>query len=131
MANGFKIENISSIDLFSYSPYIEVADMHELPFQENLFDIIILGWVISYSKDWNLLKDEILKCIKPGGIVAVSADYSDPTTVSDKFHHESGHVQNCQQILDLFAGAVGLVYFRHDAVFPEIRTNLIVFDVLK
>ena len=39
MSHGFKKENITCIDLISYSDTIEMGDMHELKYQDNTFDI--------------------------------------------------------------------------------------------
>src|SRR5439155_23120353 len=37
---GFPIDNIVSIDLFSYSDLIQVMDMHDLKFPADSFDIV-------------------------------------------------------------------------------------------
>ena len=49
MSYGISRKNISAIDLISYSPWIDLGDMHNLPYKDNSFDIIICGWVIAYS----------------------------------------------------------------------------------
>ncbi len=71
MACGFKPDNITGVDLLSYSDFIELGDMHELPYEDNAFDIVIAGWVLAYSSDNQKAADEILRVVKPGGYVAV------------------------------------------------------------
>lgn len=44
---GFSPPNIDAIDLISYSPYVHVGDMHEKPFDDNTYDIVIAGWVLA------------------------------------------------------------------------------------
>ena len=48
---GFNPPNIDAVDLISYSPLVQVADMHSLPFCDDHFDVIIAGWVLAYSKN--------------------------------------------------------------------------------
>lgn len=130
-SNGFKLDNIKAIDLLSYSPYVEVGDMHQMPFSDNSFDVILLGWVLSYSKDWTTVALEIIRSAKHGAIIAISADYSDASTVSPKFNGEATHVQNCDQILDLFSKNLGDVYFRHNSKYPETNMNMVIFELIK
>ncbi|MCH8073872.1 MAG: hypothetical protein IIA09_18220 [Proteobacteria bacterium] len=37
-AYGFNLKNIQAIDLFSYSPLIDVMDMHEMEYGDSRFD---------------------------------------------------------------------------------------------
>jgi hypothetical protein len=128
MASGFRLENITAIDLFSYSPYIKVGDMHALPFGDNLFDIVLLGWVLSYSKEHATVAREVQRVARDDAIIAIAADYSDSATVSAVVTNESTHVQSCGQILDLFRGHVGQVYFRHE---PDGRREPLVMTIFQ
>ncbi|WP_395054825.1 class I SAM-dependent methyltransferase [Polaromonas sp.] len=75
MGYGFKRKNIFAIDLFSYSPLIDVGDMHSMQYENNSFDVVICGWVLGYSDNRELAAAEILRITKPGGIVAVGNAY--------------------------------------------------------
>lgn len=130
-SKGFKLENIKAIDLISYSPYVEIGDMHHMPYKDNSFDVILLGWVISYSKDWAAVRDEILRCAAPRCVVAIAADYSQPTESNQKFNHEETHVQHCDQLLDLFSQNIQNVYFKHSSEPPQVAMNMAVFDIHK
>lgn len=129
MGLGFPAENITAIDLFSYSPWIDVGDMHELPYPDNSFDVVLAGWVISYSKDVARFASEIVRVTAPGGIVAISADYSNDSTIGDTFDGDNTHIQSCDQILEHFDGRVGSVYFRHDPRLPDIRQSMAIFEL--
>ena len=49
--------------------------MHNLPYQDDTFDLIICGWVIAYSDDTKSSGGDD-KVSKNGCIIAVSATYS-------------------------------------------------------
>lgn len=40
---GFRMERIKAVDLFSYSPYVDTGDMHQLPYLDSSFNNIFLG----------------------------------------------------------------------------------------
>jgi len=40
---GFHPDRIKAVDLFSYSPYVELGDMHRLPYPDNSFDVVFLA----------------------------------------------------------------------------------------
>jgi SAM-dependent methyltransferase len=73
---GFSKENVMGLDLFSYSPYIKVGDMHEMDFPDDYFDVVISGWVLGYSDKKQKAADEMLRITKPGGILAIGNAYS-------------------------------------------------------
>jgi hypothetical protein len=132
MGAGFSPERIRAVDLFSYSPYVDVGDMHALPYEASAFDIVFLGWVLSYSKDQSVVARELLRVCRDGALIVLAGDYSDDSRVGATFKKEATHMQSCDQLLALFPGHVGRVYFRHD---PEPERNvwmvMTVFEVRK
>lgn len=71
MGYGFAPDNIKAVDLISYSELVEVGDMHALPYPDATFDVIIMGWVLAYSKDNVKAAAEAMRVLKPGGYCAV------------------------------------------------------------
>lgn len=69
---GFKAQNIRAVDLFSYSPHIQVMDMHELAFADDSFDVTYCAYTLRYSDKIERACHEIARCTKHGGLVAVS-----------------------------------------------------------
>lgn len=68
MANfGINPRNITAIDLHSYSPLIELGDMHSLSFSENTFDACILTHCIAYSEAPKIAFQEALRVLKLQG----------------------------------------------------------------
>lgn len=76
---GFTPNNITAVDLFSYSNLIELGDMHNLKYHDSQFDLVYAGWVISYSEDRFRAIDEMLRVCKVGGEIAFTATLSQTT----------------------------------------------------
>jgi SAM-dependent methyltransferase len=131
LAAGFNADRISGLDLFSYSPYIDIGDMHAMPYADNSFDVVFVGWVLSYSRDQQAAAREILRVARDGAILVIAGDYSDENTDRTKFEDDTTHMQNCAQIEALFPGNVGHVYFRNDPRPPETTMVMSVFEVKK
>jgi hypothetical protein len=68
---GFGRDNVSAIDLISYSNLIEMGDMHHMPYDDNTFDVVMAGFVMAYSKDNSLAAREIMRVSKPGAYIAM------------------------------------------------------------
>jgi len=118
-AHGFKRKNIAGLDLISYSPWIEVGDMHDMPFQDNSFDIVICGWAIAYSNNKPKAAGEIIRVLKHHGIVSLGVSYS-PFS-NDEILEKRGYLvaaadrlESTAEILELFNNHVNREYFRHD-----------------
>jgi len=61
-------------------------------------------------------------------VLAISGDYNDAATAGEIFRGTSTYIQTCEQILALFAGHVGQVYFRHD---PDGRRDPLVMTIFE
>lgn len=131
MAAGFHPDRIKAVDLFSYSPYVDVGDMHALPYADNSFDIVFLGWVLSYSKDQAAVARELVRVGRDRAILVLAGDYSDASRDRPTFQNETTHMQNCDQILSLFGDQVGRVYFRHDPELPDVAMVMTAFEIRK
>lgn len=62
-------------DLFSYSNNILVGDIHKTDFENESFDVILLGWMISYSKDPETVIKECRRILKTGGLIGIGIDH--------------------------------------------------------
>jgi SAM-dependent methyltransferase len=118
---GFAIDNIVGLDLISYSPRIMLGDMHAMPFPDNSFDAVVCGWTLSYSATSRKVADEIRRVVRTGGIVAIGVEYStmtprDEVQLLGYAIQDSGRrINSSADIKELFGGAVGTIYFEHDA----------------
>ena len=80
---GFKEENIRGLDLISSSPWIDVGDMHALPYPDQSFDVVISGWALAYSSTPGKAIKEMVRVCKRGGLLAMGATY-DPEYIRTK-----------------------------------------------
>lgn len=72
---GFSWENITGVDLVSYSPKIQVADMSvRLPFDDDTFDVIVASHCLEKSGNPERTRDEIRRVAKPGAKVLVAGN---------------------------------------------------------
>ena len=84
VAAGFSAENITSIDVVSNDPLIQVMDAHAMTFADASFDIVILGWVTPYSRRAAVMLKECCRVLRPGGLLAVGLTREPPDSDEHK-----------------------------------------------
>jgi SAM-dependent methyltransferase len=119
MSYGIPRHNIEAIDLISYSPWIRSGDMHEMPFADNSFDIIISGWVIAYSDDKKKAAKEMIRVSKNGTVICIGVSHSPAT--NNEIVKERGYLIGSAERIDstdflfnLFKPSIENIYFKHD-----------------
>ena len=114
-------EHIEGLDLISYSPFVTIGDIHKIPFPDNSFDIVILGWVLAYSTTPKTAVDEIIRVSRDRGIVMIGWDYSghefgveSKTLVTS----ETSRIESSSDIEKLFGDKVAKSIVRREARYP-------------
>jgi SAM-dependent methyltransferase len=82
---GMKNIDYTTGDLIS--PWADVKmDVHDIPFEENSFDVVICNHVLEHVDDSNKVMREFYRVMKPGGwgIFQVPIDNNNPNTIEDK-----------------------------------------------
>jgi hypothetical protein len=138
-AHGFSKANITAVDLISYSPWIDVGDMHQLPYADNSFDMLMSGWVLAYSESPERAAREMVRVVRPGGLVAVGVEYREMNdeeivALCGYIPGSSRRIQSVEEILSYFGGAVDHVYFNHGivkGVNSAYGNMLVIFSVKK
>lgn len=132
-AAGFSGERIRALDLISYSPYVEIGNMHAMAYADNSFDVVLLGWVLAYSREPAVAAREVIRVCRDGAIVIASADYPGERKVGmvTEFNNEETRIRNVAQILNYFGEFVGPVYFRHDPDLPARQMVMTAFEIRK
>ena len=132
IAAGFNPKRIRGMDIISYSPFIELGDMHDIPYEDGSFDVIFLGWVLAYSTDNKLAVSEVLRVARPNAFIAVGCEYNPKTNeelakelegkVTSKTGDDVTRFESTDQILELFEGSVDTILYRDD-VHPTMRDD--------
>lgn len=60
---------VDAIDLFSWSPRIMVMDMHDLRFNDGVFDLVYASHVLEHALDIQRVIAEVARVVRPGGLV--------------------------------------------------------------
>jgi SAM-dependent methyltransferase len=129
---GFEPKNVRGLDLISYSPMVDLGDMHHTPYAGDTFDAVVVGWTLSYSSDPKAFAAEMVRILRDGGLIAIGVEYSEMTeeeTIAyagyriqetDKL---PDRINSTKAILDLFEGYVADIYFNHDAPAKRSHTS--------
>ena len=73
-AKSLGLWNTEGFDLFSYSKLIMVGDIHNSNIPDGSYDAVLLGWMISYSKDPGAVVAECKRILKPGGLLGIGIE---------------------------------------------------------
>ena len=93
--------------------------MHDLPYEDSTFDVIISGWVIAYSDNKQKAVDEMIRVAKDGAIIGIGVGYT-PTSNSEIIEKRGylisseERIFNNKFIFDLFKEKIDKIYFKHD-----------------
>jgi Methyltransferase domain len=105
---GFRREGIRGLDTHSYSPLIDVGDMHAMTYGSGAFRNIICGWTLSYSVRPEVAAAEMSRVLAPGGYLIVSVQ-----KVAEDFQETIEGVLRPSARIQTLA--------RLDALFPELQ----------
>ncbi|MCS6807713.1 MAG: class I SAM-dependent methyltransferase [Bacteroidota bacterium] len=150
VAFGFNPKTIRGLDLISYSPWIEIGDMHAMPYSDNSWDVVVSGMVLSYSNDPQQAAREMLRVVKHGGIIVIAVEYDSGELSREELMQRDGYViesgmperriQTVHGLLQLFDGNVDTVFFQQDGYIAEhpntikgspTSTVVVIFSVKK
>lgn len=116
VGHGFRFKNIESIDLQSYSKLIKLGDMLDIPFENNHFDIVICGWVLSYTNKIQESVNELIRVTKNKGLICIG--------ISDKESKlTSAALSSSEEITNYFGGYLNEVYFKYHPGDIKLKTK--------
>ena len=136
---GFGFKDVRGFDLISYSPWVDLGDMHDMPYKDSSYGALIMGWVIAYSDNRKKAAAEAIRVVKNGGRIAIGVEfYTEP---KDKLNERLGYefcnqeqMMCVQDILDLFGDHVDRIEFKQDVPdeYPEdYKYNMLVIFTVK
>lgn len=124
LAKALGLVNTKGVDLFSYSPYVELGDCHDLPFEREEFDAVVMGWVIAYCGDPHLALREAQRVLKPEGFLAIGWEWVPANQKENNLHIRGNTVNEVSEYLDEIK--MKLV-FLHDPSMAENHNKSIIF----
>ena len=135
---GYGFRHVRGLDMISYSPWVDLGNMHALEYPASSWDAVLLGWVISYSEQPQLAASEVARVTRSGGLIAVGVAYYPPAQLEEAERKgtiigtKEGRIQTADAILRLFHPFVDKVYYSHDAPSPEVESYCaVVFSIRK
>ncbi|OGJ65438.1 hypothetical protein A3F36_04990 [Candidatus Peribacteria bacterium RIFCSPHIGHO2_12_FULL_55_11] len=136
MGMGFR--NVRGLDLISYSPWIDLGDMHAMPYADNAFGIVTMGWVLAYSHAPTKAALEAVRVTRNGGLIAGGGEFRLETAAELAIAGgyevcDIKRLESVAEILSLFAPHVDRVFFTHDVPSPPQGKwqLLVIFSVKK
>ena len=145
---GFGFRDVSAVDILSYSPLIDLGDMHSLPYEDGSFDFVFCAYTLSYSDDPRKAAEEMARVTRDGGTLAIAIEYVPWNRREEIQSALLGYtlmpkekLETVDDILSLFAPNVGKVYVRYDAErkrhhdvnrpIPDPSPVMVVFSIAK
>jgi len=124
ISHGINPEQIYGIDLISSDPFVISGDMHQMPFEDNFFETIFVGWVLAYSNDLAKACAEIVRVARNDAYIIIGCDfngfqYTDKGVLDEKY----GTFNNTDDIFNLFGELVGEKIIQRNARFPYNDTE--------
>ena len=127
-AQALGLRNTRGLDLFSYSDMIDLGDIHGTTFANGQFDAVILGWVISYSSDPEIIISECKRIVKPGGYIAFGIESNPEHRRTGRFNPPRANYLNSGK--DIATLAALPIMFIHDPEEEASTDNAVIFQAL-
>lgn len=120
LSHGFAPGKVRGLDLMSYSPWVDVGDMHAMPYADNSFDVVLFSWVLGYSSNQGKAVVEAVRVVRPGGLVGIGEEFEPKSAEehNEKLLQEKGYTLHgtvtttAERLIGLFGEAVAEVVFR-------------------
>jgi SAM-dependent methyltransferase len=126
-ARSLGVTNVRGLDLFSYSPWIDIGDIHHTSYEDREFDAVILGWVISYSEKPEVLVAECKRITKPGGYLGFGIESNSNQRSTGKYGPPRVNALNSgKDIADIVKESV---VFIHDPEIDIPTDNAVLFQL--
>ena len=136
---GFDPKRVRGLDMISYSPWIDVGNMHAMSYADDSWDVVMLPWVLSYSDQPEVVAQEVIRVTKDGGLVAIGVMYYpmeqlvewEKTGQNAGIEPERRH-QTVAAMVELFSPYVDRVFFSHDSPSESVAgICAVVFSIKK
>tara|TARA_Y100000591_G_C21706988_1_gene631354 strand:+ start:173 stop:910 length:738 start_codon:yes stop_codon:yes gene_type:complete len=117
VALGFQLKNITGLDIQKYSNLITLGDAIDLPFEDNSFDLVIIGKMIVYSDKPDKVINETIRVLKNGGIVSMFHSH-----IRDHYYTDF-KFNTSKYFLDFFGKKLDDIFFRYHTFDKDTKSK--------
>ena len=128
---GFKVQNVRAVDLIASSPLMDLGDMHDLPYKDRSFHVVISGWVLTYSKDPERAVREMVRVCADGGLLAIgvssSPDYPGGYRAQPKDAKEivGSMFRRASDLAAMIGPSLDKICFQHDPIADDVTAPVL------
>ncbi len=126
---GFDSAKLTAIDLFSYSPAVQLMDMHQLKFPDNSFDVIYSAFVITYSDDIPKAVGESIRVARDGALIVFVFEHLS-AGAGNRFG-KNNLPNGPDSLLEIFGAHAGHIYWKEDFESEGRYTSSVIFRLSK
>ncbi len=121
---GFNSKGLKGLDTHSYSPLIDVGDMHKMSYDNEFFNNIICGWTLSYSTEPKKAAQEMSRVLAVGGYLIISMQKVNLNFDEkiDGVLHPKDRIQTLKQLDTLFSDLERVAGFEPEIVGESSHT---------
>ena len=136
-AHGFELKNITGLDLFSYSPLIKLGDMHNLEFNDEEFDVVLMGWCLAYSNDKKKALLEVKRVMSKNGLLVIGYSVNKKMTDQDQINQRGYLIRspynqiNNRKNLDDLANSIDLKMFYSKIISTNPPAEKLIYGATK
>lgn len=127
-AQSLGLVNTTGLDLFSYSRFIDVGDMHQMPYDAGTFDAVLFGWVLAYSKEPAAAVREGKRLLKPGGLLGIGMQSVSAEAVRSSPSERYNSINDASDLIQLVGEKVVFVHDPPVGEHPRNREIGVVFQ---
>jgi SAM-dependent methyltransferase len=139
VGHGFRPDHVRGVDLISYSPWVDLGNMHDLPYADDSFDATIMSFVLSYSSERQRAVSEMVRVTRNEGLLALGVEWNplSDEEIEARYGYNVGganRIESVEEMLAYFGDHVGHVYFHHP-VHPRhldrVNSLCVIFELTK
>jgi len=109
LAKALGLNDSRGMDLFSYSPHIDLGDIHEPKYDDGKFDAVVLGWVLVYCGNPQKVIEQCRRILKKGGLLAIGWEWV-PEDQRKESKIRGNPLNSIEEISSLIGGSVVFMY---------------------
>lgn len=125
---GYGYKNVQGYDLISYSNDVILGDFHQCQLADNSYDVVMLGWMITYTKNPELIISEAKRILKSGGLLCVGLDHCHRAIRQEADSPAANELNSAADLVTLIDAEV---IFLHEHNYSDGDNCAVVFRIVK